>query len=365
MLPPIEWISVSAFDVHLWPRPLTNRLALSAPMRVLCDPDAYRAARIAGNKLELPGFWVFPLQRELAQPGNHFWQRYAIAAELSIPGFENDAPPDVRDWLLPLRCRPRQWPVEFTTAGTATIVTAHVTVWLWPFGWASSIEFSFRPQPGLSVDDVRAVIASLQSSSGLPSFRLSGQSQKLSALFRLLRDRVAANLAANAMPSGAVAKVLRRVVTAVVAPKGSVLPSYRVLGPSRSRLSDSERGRVLGMLMGRDVDASGAIGLEKGNNVHFTPLPGGSFAISKSDSGSLLFMRHPTDTGSRRDKYRCFFANVRSCWIASAALGELVKFYNANDQDLAKLVGAAKTVLGRLPQNYSTDLSQVICGYQA
>jgi hypothetical protein len=373
MLPSIERVTVSAFDLHLWPRPLTDRTSLRQPMHMLCNPAAYRAARIAGTTAELPGFWVIPLSEELRADRNHFWPRYGEAAQLSSPGpgygyGEGEAEAGPGDWLLPLRCRPRQAVPRFALSSPAINLSAHATIWLWPFGWASGIEFGVRASPGalLTVDVVQAITASLRAGAA-PPFEMAGQRKALSDVFRELGGRLRENLAVAGQVAEGVLKVPRRLVVSAILTQGAPASSYLDSFAGATRFSDSERGRILGILAGVDMPAVKAVSWESSKAVQLTALPRGSFALSKSDLGTLLVLRHPADTGSRRDRYRCLFANVRACWVTAAALGNLVKHYSGlgdDGHDRARLVAAAAGALGRLPLHYTNRLCQVIVGHQ-
>lgn len=354
MLPTAARLVVSAFDLHLWPTPLMQSAAYSPALQFLATPDAYRTMRgQAGFQLS-NGFRLFLVDADSAD--HHFWRRYAKAA--NIP--PAPTPGAACEWLMPLRCRPISFEPAFQIDGVGP-VRAHVTVWLWPFGWSSQVEF--RLSGPLAFDTCQKVVAAISTSATKP-FALNGQARSLPELFAQIGDRVCEDVAAPASNPLSVLQVSRRLVVGFVAEKGQEFRRFtQQAAPSDAspkRWSDSERAKIVSLLTGRDMPVQDVNKLDQpGTPYRHAQLGRGNYALTHPQSGALLMLRHHGEPGSpwRRTAQLCLIGNARASLISWAALGGLTGG-SSTSPDHQSLITAGEHTARRLKSYYGNPVFQ-------
>ena len=120
MLPDAARVIISAFDTHLWPAPLLQSSDLSADLAFLGSPAGYRAVRDGATAKEATALRLFPMA---AGNQEHFWWRYLSALKLGPA-----TTPGPREWLAPLRCRPKALAATYRLPGQTGPVRAHLTI---------------------------------------------------------------------------------------------------------------------------------------------------------------------------------------------------------------------------------------------
>lgn len=351
MLPKVENLTVSLFDFHLWESPLIDAACLNPAVQFLGNPAEYRKMRITVNKLELTKLRVFPLIGELDH--NHFWRRYAQAAKIMHLNAASAICID-REWLLPLRCRPTSLDLYFQVTDRHLVTKAYATIWLWSFGWSSNVEFTLRLP--LSFDDVQAIAGSLHPGVAKP-FVLAGSKKSLPEVFRFLTQQLKGDLSGSEKIPHDTLELPRRIIMSIVVPKNTPPQRYGNTPLSLPRWSDSERARMHGALLGRDVTVQKVVEWENNDSL-LTHLLGTNFALTHPKNGTLLMLRDPTD-GRRRDKHRCLTANIRSCWLSIVALVQLttnVKERAADNHSIANLVAAGDETLAQIEKYYKNPV---------
>ena len=304
-MPRMARFVASMFDLHTWSKPLIHAADLRPDFQFMATPAVYRSVRVAAAPKGSPGFWLLPVYNDVAK--HTFWRRFRNALDLA-PGAA-----DHRDWLAPMRCRPKAIAPNFTSASLPSPVRAHVTVWLWPFGWSTQIEIRFNQH--LDLGEVEPIASALTGSG--PAFTLDGKALSTSALFGTLAKAIVGDVAAAGSDPEDVVRVQRRVVMGLIAERGQPFGRF----DAAPRLSGAERARIVSLL-GRTVDIVevNEVG-EPGGRYRFVGLGGPEFAISHEQLGVVVMLRHPLDSGRRRSKQYCLMGNVRASLLAWAALG--------------------------------------------
>jgi len=318
MPPPVERLVVSLFDLHLWTKPLVDLQLLNPMVAFLADPAEYNNLRGATRKIELANLCLFPLNIELSY--NKFWERYALAAGLHANAGAGSSTADVSPWLLPLRGRPKLLDLSFQSSKPKLTAKAYATIWLWPFGWSSQIEFGIRAP--LTFNEISAISAGLRGKRPAP-FVLGGKPKDLSEIFKTLAQMVVGDIG---KPGKVLADSLilpKHLVLTLVPPKE--IPPRRY-GNSPSDLapwSDADRARLHGALLGRQVTLPELIGWEKNSVFMLTKFDAGNFALTHFDNGSLLMLGEGKHKW--RESRRCFARNVSCVCVTALALLRLIE----------------------------------------
>lgn len=365
MLPEVSRMSVSAFDTHLWLAPLCDPALVRPEVRDLADRDALRARRLSGAAWASPRFRLFTLTRELAQTKNNFWKVFAAAAGASA---QPPAPADIGEWLLPVRCRPIALAPAFERPGAAA-ARAYVTVWLWPFGWSTQIDFRLGGR--MSLADCRTVVGTLSAGGSRP-FRLGAETLSLSELFQRVGGQISGDVVAPGAATPILTQINRRLAVTLTAAPGQALQRFFAAPnadpPVRPRWTDLERGEIASVLAGQPFGSLQAANAATGGGP-FKPLSlpnrrcpeQSNLAIAHTELGVLMLLRHPPDIGWSRDGQRCLASNVRASWLAQLALTGLVrKVRGAAGSPAAALVQAATGALAGLKSYYSNPVFQAL-----
>ncbi len=184
-------VTVSTFDVHLWSKPFDPAL-FNPKIHFLWSASEYRKMRDAGDKVELGNLVLFPLKNELSPGRNHFWYRYKAAVDTIVAG--PDTPlGDPRDFLWPLRCRPKNFKLSFAASKAETPPDVRATIWLWPFGWSSTVEFKVTSP--FSLGDLQDLGEKLRGAAPAP-FVSDGKALLLADVFRRLAEMLRQEAAA-------------------------------------------------------------------------------------------------------------------------------------------------------------------------
>ena len=354
MLPKAARLIVSALDLHAWPTPLLSAPAYAAALTFMGDPATYRAFRAAGVSALTPGFRLFPTAH--ANADQHFWWRFGHAAALA----QAPAPATQSEWLMPLRARPTNLAADFDLAGLPR-ARAHVTVWLWPFGWASQVEMRFTgPLDAGQAAQITAALAN----GGMKPFKLGGQTLSLVQLFQKVGDAVEADLLAAGAKPVAQLRVPRRMVVGYVCAPGEPFRRFAAEpwpgDASPLRWSDKDRAALVSILAARPVAMSevnqvGAPGQPYG----VVSVKRGNIALTHPQHGALLMLRHATDCGWSRTPQFCLMANVRASLLTWAALGALAASPGVGANHAA-LVAAGEQAAKALRANYSNPVFQAL-----
>ncbi|WP_293676571.1 hypothetical protein [uncultured Phenylobacterium sp.] len=353
MLPDAGRLIISAFDTHLWPTPLLQVSDLSPDLAFLASPAEYRAMRQGAGPKDGAALRLFPLAGD--QVHEHFWWRYVQALKLATAGS-----PGPREWLAPLRCRPKALPATFRLAGHPA-VKAHLTIWLWPFGWSSQVEV--RLGGPIAFAQVRQATAALSGGGGQP-FEINGQPLSLVDLFAAMAKAVKADVPAAGSQSIDVLRVPRRLVIGFVAAQGQAYKGFEASPPPLQpplipdRWSDSQRAQIASVLAGKPLALADINAIDLGTSpFSVIRLGRGDYALAHPQHGALLMMRHPRDSNWNRGSQFCLVNNVRASLIAWAALSGLAAGTPATPDHKA-LMTAGKAAAGRLRGYYNNPVFQ-------
>lgn len=333
-------VTVSAFDVHLWSKSFDPDHFNPKVHFLWSEPD-YRAMRTAGQKIDLKKLVLFPLKDEVDAKRNHFWWRYDTAVDNLAKGAPTPLG-DVRAFLWPLRCRPKDFKLTFGISKASVPPKVWTTIWLWPFGWSSTIEFKLTAP--FSLDDLEALGATLRSASP-PPFAFNGKALSLSDIFRQLADMVRQDIAIPGKVPGDVTHLNRHVVMSLELPRGMQVPG--------SGWSAADQLRMLAALRGDKVPRAELLSAD----ILSTPLGGRNFAFTDFNEGTLLVLRHWKDreTPATRETNHCLFANLRTFSVVYFALRRFSQ-YAKDRPDVASAVTNAKNLLSSLPNEYRNGL---------
>jgi hypothetical protein len=301
----IARLVASVFDLHTWSKPLADA-DLGPDFRFMATPAEHRAMRVAGASRESANFRVFPIYSKASR--NTFWRRYVNALDLAREAADD------RDWLIPLRARPKSLAPTLTVPGLAAPVKVYVTVWLWPFGWSSQLEMRVGRHGGL--DEVETITSALTGAA--TPFALAGKALSTSGLFAAVARAVVGDVVSPDADPQDVLRVQRRAVFGLVAEQGQIVEPF----DPPSRRSDLERARIASLL-GRTVDVVevNQIG-QPGSAYRLTPLGRPEFALTHNQLGAVVMLRHPLDSGPLHTRSRqfCLLGNIRASLLAWAAL---------------------------------------------
>jgi hypothetical protein len=343
-------VTVSAFDIHLWSEPF-DPANFDPKIHFLWSASDYRKMRDAGAKIALGNLMIFPLKPELDQiqpknqlgptARNHFWHRFQVAAA-TLPAQPATPLGDTREFLWPLRCRPRNFKLGFTASKADAPPNVWTTIWLWPFGWSSTVEFKVTAP--FSLADLQDLGTKLRSAASAP-FMLNGDALPLSGVFKRMADTVRQELAAPGRAPNHVTLLPRHVVCSLQLPRGMQAPA------NADGWSAAERMRMLGTLRGKIVQLG-----ELNSGVLFTPLGDRNFAVTDFNEGTLLILRHWKDrSGATRETNHCLFANLRNFSMVYLTLHRFIQFAQSRPA-IAGPMENAKAMLSSLPEEYRNGL---------
>ena len=349
-VPMIERLHASVFDLHLWKSPLIEGHALNSGLAHFADPAASATPRTNAAGVSLPNLWVFSLAHR--HDRHRFWGRYAELAD--------SAPADVKHWLLPLRCRPKTLCLKFV-GGIPQPVATFATIWLWPFGWVSNLEFSVRTPLGLS--RIQKVSQALRGKVAEPPFLLDGAVAKLPQVFNHLSQLVQQDVPAGGKGPGADLIVSKRMVLTLVPTKDSPPRRYGASPAHVSQWSDADRARLHAALLADDVGIDEILRRERESAFMLTaPLDDGvSFALTYFDEGTLLSLGPLGELGKWRETGRCFARNVSNVSLAAMALECFIHREDRRSTGkpaVAQLVGAARRLLDDIATQYKNRFAQ-------
>jgi hypothetical protein len=120
---------VTVFDLHLWKRCQVEAADVTSALQDLVEGASRASFSASGKMRDIGQLRVFSVGH--ASDRSRFWRKYA--------NIVSGEPVDTGGCLLPVRCRPKSFRLTFAALPTLT-VNAFATIWLWPFGWASSLE---------------------------------------------------------------------------------------------------------------------------------------------------------------------------------------------------------------------------------
>jgi len=337
---PQAHVTISAFDVHLWSKPF-DPAVFNPKIHFLWSACEYRKMREAGEKIELGNLVLFPLKHELSPKRNHFWPRYKVAIE-NMPADSQTPLGDSRDFLWPLCCRPRNFRLTFAEAEKPSDVQA--AIWLWPFGWSSTVEFDIASP--LSLVELQNLGAQLRANAPGP-FVLDDQPLALAGVFQRLANMVRQDAANPGKTLNDVTHLQRHVVYSFQLLKGSKVPANAAGWTAANQL------RMLGALRGNKVQ----LGQLLNAGILFTTLGDRNFAVTDFAEGTLLVLQHWKDRpGTKRETNHCLFANVRTFSVVHFALHRFI-LYAKDRPALASAVENAKIMLSSLPEEYRNGLA--------
>jgi hypothetical protein len=332
--------TLSAFDVHLWSQRY-DPAAFNPKIHFLWSESDYRKTRDAGQKIELDKLVLFPLKNELSAERNRFWYRYDAAVE-NMPAGAATTLGDTREFLWPLRCRPKALKLSFSASKAPVPPKVRATIWLWPFGWSSTIEFKVTAP--YSLGDLRDLGMKIRAKEPAP-FTLDGKPLALSGVMQRLADMVRQDLAAPGLTPRDITRVPRHFVFSLQLPHGQAVPA------NVSGWPDGDQLRMIGALRGGEVQPGQLLN----SGVSFTPLGDRNFALTDFDQGTLLVLRHWKDRpGATRETNHCLFANLRTFASVYLALNGFA--YAKGHPDIASAMENAKTMLSALPEEYRNGL---------
>jgi hypothetical protein len=344
-------VTTSAFDVHLWSKPF-DPVHFDPRIHFLWSANAYRAMRLSGQKIELEDLILFPLKDELVAGRNHFWCRYETALGKLTSGPATSLG-DVREFLWPLRCRPRNLKVSFDGSKADESPNVWATIWLWPFGWSSIVEFKVTAR--FSLDDLEDLGVNLRRTSPGP-FVADTNALSLSGLFSRLAEAVRRNLAVPENAPDDVTHLTRYIVFSLELPRGMPVPT------KFKAWSASEQLRMVGALRGRKVQLKELVTELARGGFTAIPLGGGNFVVTDFNQGTLLVLRHRKDrpplARPRGDTNHCLFGNLRTFLMIYFALHRFIQ-YAKDRTDIASAVSNAKELLRHLPDEYRSPLCAV------
>ena len=347
---PVERLHFSVFDLHLWRPPLVDTNALSPSLAFLADPQQYAKIQVAANKLELPNLWAFPLT--FRSHRSRFWVRYADLAEA--------APTQVRAWLLPLRCRPKNLELVFDAAPPQPAIKVFATIWLWPFGWASSLEFALKAP--LSLNAIQGISAALRGRhASPPPFALGKERLSLANLFGKLAQTVRDDVGAAGTSPGEDLIVPKHIVLALVPSRGTSPRRYGSMPSEMAPWSDSDRARLHGALLGDYISTDDVIKRESESVFMLTQFGGGNFGLTYFQEGTLLLLGPGEHDNKWRESGRCFARNVSSVSLVAMTLQRFIDRRERLSQGkpaVSMLAGAASQLLDDLATGYGNPFAK-------
>jgi len=346
MAAPIARLHVSVFDLHLWKSPL-NKKTLKDDLQFLADPAKYATFQAAETAVELANLRAFPLT--VRSDRSRFWLRYAT---LAVNGSGN-----VGHWLVPLRCRPKNLQLSFDVRSPNLAAKTFATIWLWPFGWASQLEFAVRAP--LDFSDVQTITQALREKKDPLPYVLADNRKSLSAVFSHLAGIVLQDVCAAGKSPGEDLMLTKHINVTLVPSKEMPIQRYGSIPPSLPRWSDAERSRFHAALLGKNVTVLDLLKREKDSVFMLTQLDGGNFGLTYFEEGTLLILGPASNW---REKGRCLARNVSNVSLAAFALQKFVARRDQVAKDkpkLEKLAQAASVLLDDLATGrYSNAFSR-------
>jgi hypothetical protein len=303
-----QCVDVFAFDFHLALKPLVVDNVLQPAVRWLVDPESYRKQYGSKVALETGGFRLRPLSVK-TRAYHHFWKYYTAVWD--------KAQPDPWELQLPFVLEPKNAEIEVVVPAGIQ-VAIRPTVYLFPFGWSTSLEMSL--QGSMTVAQLVNRIGELRSSASQP-YKLNNTQMHLAGLFGSLADQVRKDLFSGGGPQD-VLSVPRHLLVSLASVKvqpGTTPRPYRPAA-GNPQMADYDRAGMQSILLGRTIGLPELAELENGKKFLVTAFQELGFALTYFDQGSLLFLQDQAMHKERRNALRCLASNLRHCTMMIMAL---------------------------------------------
>lgn len=329
---------IRLFDLHLCLSPLLDTTLFTSDFAFLADRVEYAQRFLALPELDLPQLVVRSLRRELRR--NRFWERYGsiLVPELAV------AESAVWDLQVPLRARPKGLHLRYCPDPRAHLA---VSAFLFPGGWSSQLALSL-PGPH-TLETLRTTVADLLH--GEP-FRLAAAPRRLSQVFAelagLLREELHGSRVRTtpALARHLVIELLSSGEVPTIVPSGA------------GSMSDADRARVHGALLGSVISIPELIDRERGHSFLCTPFSNGDFALTYFEHGTLLSLSNTVLHGKSATAAVCLAGNVLACTLMAQFLAGFLNYaqeFAASAPRAAALCRAAGSALRQLPKAYDND----------
>jgi hypothetical protein len=333
----LDRVEILLFDLHLALNPLRDPSLLRPELGWLLNQGAYdELYRGEAPPGATPRFEIQRVRREMGR--NHFWKAYAAAGSFSGSAWEQ---------VVPFRFVPRHQLFPLEAAGELGAAEPRVRRWIlvWPFGWSSNVHLTLREPMSLSQLQTRVGLVM-----GGAAFHSHGAALTLSEVFERLSGDLRADLGADGKRINDYPVRRRHLVVAVTASRPP-MPHFR-------DLSQSDRARILSLLLGEKVQAGAVPDLEK--KLLITKLTGTASAVTSFNEGTFLALSGASQSGRKGERsFSCMAHNLETATLIGLMLAELLRAAEKNPlagESNGALLGGARRILAELPQQYQNRL---------
>lgn len=347
-------IDIRIFDFHLTLDPLVDTSSLNPAAEFLGDPAKYKKAFEAQPAM-VGTYRVRPLD-EKSRAHHIFWKYYAA----TFGGFD--------PWksLVPFICEPTKHRLSVIEPRQGIRVFARPNIYLFPFGWSTSIEMSLHSER-MTAAEIRDFMGGIRTQASGP-FQVNGKGMALSAVLRSYGDELKKACFKKGTAAVDLRRVDRQILMGVTRFDGNVL-FYKPWNQGDPPMPAAEKAAIHEMLRGEPVSPTWVVAAEtdpqaKGNFL-LTRFADAGFAITYFDIGTLLFPQ--LRKGHYAQGLSCLAANNMACQMVVQALQSFYDFPQsaggAPDSILTKTRESARRRVVELPQQYKSALMSNWCKF--
>ncbi len=325
-------VDFKLFDFHLTLDPLLDAATLNPVAGFLADPAKYRAQFIA-KPVSAGAFRIRPLKKK-SRTHHRFWQYYAR-------GFGQFDP-----WALmvPFLCEPTQYKLDVTAPRKGIRAFARPAVYLFPFGWSTTIEMSLHGK-GMTPAELRDFTGSLRTQPDGP-FLLDGKPMGLSAVFKKYGEELKKACFKEGTDALDLRRVDRHLVISLSQFDGDIL-YYKPRHDGDPQMQVADKAALHEILLGQAVSPAAVVasdGKADGQGRFlFTRFANAGFALTYFDVGTLLFVQNKAKSKTYSEAMGCHSTNVMSSMMVLQSLQSLYDFPEAKSAPAGSLVAQTRS----------------------
>jgi hypothetical protein len=347
-------VAIRIFDFHLSLDPLVAPASLNPAVDFLGDPAKYKL-QFEAKPVVAGAFRVRPLRKK-SRTYHHFWKYYA------------DAFGEFDPWrmLVPFLCEPTQYKLAVTDPRKGVRAFARPATYLFPFGWATTIEMSLHGKD-MTASELRDFIGALRNQTDGP-FLLDGKPIALSAVLKKYGEEIKKTCFKKGTAAADFRRVDRHMIVSLSQFDGNITyykPRYKADTP----MPAADKAALHGILLGREVSPAEIITSDENGKPGFllTRFADAGFALTYFDRGILLFVQNKAIRPECGEAMDCFSTNLMSCMMMLLSLQSFRDFPQTKNAAakslLADVRDLAQQRIVELPLRYKNAVLTTWCKF--
>ncbi len=349
-------IDIKVFDFHLALDPLVAPASLQAPVEFLSAPAKYNQ-QFDAKPITAGAFRVRPLRKK-TRTYHHFWKYYAGAFGQFDP------------WamLVPFVCEPTTLRLEISNLRKGVRAFARPAIYLFPFGWATTIEMSLQGSK-ITAAELRDFMQTLRSAADKP-FSIDKKGIGLSGVFKRYGEEIKKAVFKKGLGATDLRRVDRQFVISLSQFDGDI-SYYRPRYDGDPPMQAAVKAAFHEILLGETVPPAKIVAPETNPQAKsgflYTRMAQAGFAITYFDVGTLFFVQNKAKDKNFAQAMDCLGTNVMSCLMMLLALQNFYDFPDtkkaAAKSTVAQVREAARDRILELPQRYKNSVLTTWCKF--